>query len=247
MQAPFVLVPAGALDPGAATAPVPLPADTAAHLRRVLRLPAGAALELADGGGARAPAVLEGDAARLTGPVVHEPRPAPSLEVAQALPKGRKLDDVVRVLTELGVDRLLPVASERSVVRLSGPRADRAVERWRAVAVAACEQSRRTWLPRLDLPASVEDVATETVGATLVVAHVGGDHPLRAAMEQVADRAPERVVLAVGPEGGWTDAEVATLADAGGQVVSLGPTVLRTEHAAPALVAVAGYVLGRLG
>lgn len=248
MPVPFVLLAPGALGTGGSADAVPLPADVAKHLRTVLRLEPGAPLVLADGAGVTAPAVLLPDGARLTGPLTQEPRPEPVLHVAQGVAKGRKLDEVVRTLTELGVDRITPVAADRSVTKLEGPKRDRAVDRWRSVVRAACEQSRRAWVPRVDPPATVAALTADLDGAAAVVAHVGATGSLRATLADVtAGAQPRRVVVAVGPEGGWTPDEVDAFEAAGARVVSLGPAVLRTEHAAPALVAVVNYVLGRMG
>jgi 16S rRNA (uracil1498-N3)-methyltransferase len=211
------------------------------HLTTVLRLHPGAELELADGQGGWAAARLTEDGATLREPAVHVPRPRPELVVAQGLPKARKLDDIVRVCTELGVDALLPVAANRSVTRLSGPKADKAVERWTAVARAASEQARRVYRPDVGAIRPAAAVGGEA-GASLVVAHPGGG-PLPRLFDELATA--DRVVLAIGPEGGWSDAEVGAWEDEGARVAGLGPTVLRTEHAAAAALAALGAGLGR--
>jgi 16S rRNA (uracil1498-N3)-methyltransferase len=121
----------------------------------------------------------------------------------------------VQKLTELGVDRIIPIAAERSIVRWDEAKSARNVERWRAVARAAAMQSRRAWLPRVD------DVTT--LGALprgFALAHPDGG---RLSLETPG--------VAVGPEGGWTDDEVAGAA----ALVDLGPTTLRAETAALAV------------
>lgn len=239
--APYVHVAASLAGAGAGTE-VALDPDAAHHLGRVLRLRPGASLVVADGLGGEATAELGDGAVRLTGPVSRHPAPVPHLTVAQGLPKARKLDDVLRQLTELGVDRLVPVAAVRSVVRLDDDRADRALARWRAVARAAAEQARRAWLPEVAPVTSASSLAAGE--ADLLVAHVGAARSLPAALADRADRT-RPVVVAVGPEGGWDEGEVETLAAADGEVVGLGPTVLRTEHAAAAAAAVVAAATGR--
>jgi 16S rRNA (uracil1498-N3)-methyltransferase len=211
------------------------------HLTTVLRLRTGAELELADGQGGWAAAQLTEDGATLRAPAVHVPGPRPELVVAQGLPKARKLDAIVRVCTELGVDGILPVAASRSVTRLAGPKADRAVERWTAVARAASEQARRLRRPSVGAIRPAAAVRVEA-GESLVVAHPGGT-PLPRLFDELAPAA--RIVLAIGPEGGWSEAEVGAWADDGAGVVGLGPTVLRTEHAAAAALAALGAGMGR--
>lgn len=225
---------------------IALTADEAHHLTTVLRLSAGASVEVADGVGGHAEAVLAGRALRLRDAPRREQRREPRIVVAQALPKGRKLDEVVRQVTELGVDGIVPVAAERSVTRLTGPKAERAVARWASVARAACEQARRTFRPTiwpiLGL-SELADMAGEP-GTVLLVAHPGSPglpHHLEAA------RAAERVVVAVGPEGGFSTAEVIQLETAGARLAGLGDATLRTEHAAAAATAVLVAGLGRWG
>ena len=249
MPDPYVLLTPGALD-GLAPRDVVVPDDDAdRHLRTVLRLRPGAAVQVGDGAGTTVAGVLRDDAIELADTPVHTPRARPRLRVVHALPKGRKLDEVVRTLTELGVDRITPVSSARSVVRLEGAKADRARQRWRAVARSAVTQSRRAWLPDIDAPADLDRWLAGVDHLDGVVAHVGARASLRSVMAPFARTAGEVVelCLAVGPEGGWTDEEADALAVAGLAVVGLGPTVLRTEHAASALTAVAAYALGRFG
>lgn len=225
---------------------VPLSSDELHHLATVLRLGPGASIEVADGHGRSADAGFTGGGVALRGEPVERVRSRPAIEVAQALPKGRKLDEVVRQLTELDVDAVVPVATERSIVRLDGSKAHRAVERWRAVARAACEQSRRSDLPTIAPVASVDDLVELTCdeGTAVLVAHPGG-----AALAEHLDacRRAARVVVVVGPEGGLTDGELAVLTGAGARTLGLGPTTLRTEHAAAAATAALVCALGRWG
>lgn len=212
----------------------------ARHLRRVLRLPDGAEVEVADGVGNHAAAQLGASELILTTAAVHRPFPRPSLWVAQALPKGRKLDEVIRQVTELGADGIVVIAAGRSVTRLEEAKLPRARQRWDGVARAASEQARRPWRPRIIGPRTPSELADEP--GTLVVAHPGGA-PLP---EVVADHADgDRITVAIGPEGGWNDDEVARWNEAGAAFAGLGPTVLRTEHAAAAALAVAASGLGR--
>lgn len=243
MPDPFVLVPAGAFEGHRARERIAAPADVVHHLSRVLRLRDGAAVVVADGAGTMAAGRVVDGTIELTEDPFEVPAPTPRIHVWQALGKGRKHDEVVRVLTELGVDAVTAVTSDRTVVDLAG-KAERARARWRAVASAACEQARRPHLPQLRGPCPVADLVADLDGRPCLVAHVGraGD-PLAAAQ---AASAAEQVALAVGPEGGWTDEEVAAFVAAGATVVGLGPTVLRTEHAATVLASVVLAASGRL-
>ena len=243
MPDPYVLVPAGTFAGRGTGDRVGLPEDARHHLTRVLRLRDGADVEAADGAGVVAQARLRGDELELRASPAEVPSTKPRVHVWQALGKGRKHDEVVRVLTELGVDAITAVVSERTVVDLGGKQ-DRARGRWEAVARAACEQARRPRLPGIAGPVAVADLVADLGRRPCLVAHVGeATDPLSAAAASVGT---EEIVAAVGPEGGWTDGEVAAFRDAGATVVGLGPTVLRTEHAATVLATIVLAAAGRM-
>jgi 16S rRNA (uracil1498-N3)-methyltransferase len=222
-----------------------LTGDDARHLGLVLRAAPGSPVSLADGTGAlyqARVATVDPDAVRLAVTARFDVGlPRPSLTVVHALPKGRKLDEVVQRLTEVGVDRVVPVHSSRSQVRLAPEKAEKAVARWRAVAAAAAKQSRRV------RPLEVSEVGEWTTafadpdGAGAVFWEEGGA-PLRGLVEALD--APAAFILAIGPEGGLTRAEV----DATGlPVATLGPTILRTETAALVAASVVLALTDRLG
>ena len=210
------------------------------HLRRVLRLPDDAEVEVADGVGHHAVARLRADSLVLTGAATYLPPARPELWVAQALPKGRKLDGVLRQITELGVDGIVVVAAQHSVARAGATKLPRLQQRGEGVVRAASEQARRPRRPQVVGPRSTARLGGDL--GTLIVAQPGG-----VALPQVlADHADaERITLVIGPEGGWSDAELAAWRDDGASVAGLGPTVLRTEHAAAAALAVAAAACGR--
>lgn len=241
MPAPLVVVDAS-LDARVSGDRVDLPDAEVHHLRRVLRRSDGADLMVTDGAGCWAHAVLDRSTATLTSSSVTDPAPRPRLHVVQAIGRGRRLDDVVRVVTELGVDAVTPLVTERTEARPTGDRLARLVERLEAVARSAAQQSRRTRLPTVHRPTTVEHVDP---GALLLVAHPGATVSLpRQLASEVVD-SQGTVTVVVGPEGGFTDAEVDVLVARGGRVVGLGPTVLRTEHAAAVAVAVVAATCGR--
>jgi 16S rRNA (uracil1498-N3)-methyltransferase len=219
---------------------VVLGGDEAHHLATVLRVRPGHPVSIGDGAGTAWQAEVVSAAraevrVRLT--ERHDvPAPAPRLTVVHALPKGRKLDGVVQALTEIGVDRIVPVASARSETRLDGERAAKALRRWRAIAVAAARQSRRAWLPEV---ASLGSWTSVFAGAACgAVLWESAASPLGAVIERCSR---DDIVLGVGPEGGLTDSEVHAT---GLPAATLGPTILRTEHAA---LAAAAIVLDRAG
>lgn len=185
------------------------------HLVRVLRTRPGDPVTVSDGVGRWVPCVVRDGTGHLevAGPVsIVAPPPYP-LTVAFAPVKGDRPEWAVQKLTEIGVDRIVPVQADRSVVRWSGDRGDKQVERLRRVAREAAMQSRRCRLPEVGGIGAAVDLMGE-VGA--VVAERGGAPP-----------APTTRILLVGPEGGWSEAE----RDAARGSVDLGPNVLRAETA----------------
>lgn len=186
------------------------------HLERVLRLRAGAEITVGDGRGRWRPALL-GAELEPHGTVVSEPESRPVLTVGFAVVKGDRPDLVVRALTEVGIDRIVPLHCARSVVRWTGERREEAVERLRRVVRSAGMQSRRVWLPEVSDVHEIGDLLAD-----------GGDVALAV---PGAIEAVDRPTVLVGPEGGWTPEELA-VGDTSVVQVGLGPHVLRSETAA---------------
>jgi 16S rRNA (uracil1498-N3)-methyltransferase len=153
--------------------------------------------------------------------------------LVQALSSGERMDLTIQKAVELGVARIVPVESERCVVRLKGERAEKRVAHWRQVAISACEQCGRNRIPEVRMISPLEVwLAAEKNDALRWVLLPGAHTALRD-----LPRPQKPVELLVGPEGGLTDAEADAAQRAGYQPVRLGPRVLRTETAAPALLA----------
>ncbi len=193
--------------------------DTEHHLRKVLRLRDGESVSVTDGEGrwCLAAVVRDGDHVRLdaTTQVVSEPAPARAVTIAAAIPKGDRLDWMVQKVTELGIDRLVLLDADRSVARWKPDRVDHQLARLQRIADEALRQSRRVIRLTIEPPRPAAAVLGD-----FVVAEPGG-RSLTAGDTAVA----------VGPEGGWSDAELAVAQDC----IDLGPTILRTETAAVAV------------
>jgi len=156
------------------------------------------------------------------------PSALPRIVLATAVPKGERMDWLVEKATELGVSRLIPLKTTRSTV---DPR-DSKLDRLRGQVIAACKQSRRNEL--MEIAPVVhwsEFVASLREAAPFFVAHPGGQ-TLSQTVSQVMPAATAEVIVAIGPEGGWTDEEVALAESRGAQRISLGPQILRIETAA---------------
>jgi len=206
--------------------------DDGHHLARVRRLRPAEAVTAADGNGAwRLYVVTDVSGRRLhleaRGSIEREPELQPQLTVAFALTKGAKPEQVVRQLTELGVDRMIPLQTRRAVVRWDEARASVAVARLAGVARAAAMQCRRARVPPVDAITPLEQVAARR---GLVVADRAGEPS--AALPAAS---PAGWLLVVGPEGGFAEDERALVA--GAPRLGVGPHVLRAETAAVAAAA----------
>ncbi len=165
----------------------------------------------------------------------------PVLTVVQALPKGDRGQLAVELMTEVGVDVIVPWAAQRCVTQWHGERGERALARWRAAAREAAKQARRARFPEVTGLASTPDVIGAVRAAALAVLL---DPGAPAALSVLPLPSPGGLVAIVGPEGGLTPAEAAAMTGAGAVCVHLGPTVLRTSTAG---VVAASVMLSRAG
>lgn len=217
------------------------------HLRRVLRLRPGDHVVVSDRGGAQFAAVLvsvDSDAASAKILASIESPGVTGITLFQALLKRPKMDLVVGKATELGVAEIVPLLSQRSVVRLDGPAGGK-IERWNRIAAEASMQSGRSPAPIVAAPATVDDAASRLgeFEASVVFWEQDRCAPVAAALENVDRRS--RVAVFVGPEGGFTQAEVRLLTETGAACAGLGPLTLRSETAAIAGLAIVTHELGR--
>jgi 16S rRNA (uracil1498-N3)-methyltransferase len=218
------------------------------YLYRVLRLKAGDRFIAIDGmGGVWNACVMDGYA-QITDKIVETNELSLTVTLIAALPKGNGFDDVVRACTELGVVRILPIVSQRTLLKPS----DNKLERWRKIATEAAEQAERQIIPKIAVPTDL----TAAIAALhpksnrfLCVARGNPPHLLDCLLQKpYLDRASNsfgdrEIVVAIGSEGGWTEAEI-TEANAGGfQSVSLGKRVLRAITAPMAAISLIAGVL----
>ena len=224
---------------------VALTAEQLHYLRDVLRLLDGEPLEVFDGRGTAYRAVLQGESLRIGDKLLQEPR-ALDVVLAQALARGEKMDLVVQKATELGASRIVPLISERAVVRLDAQRGPARTQRWRRIAQEAARQCGRADVPAVDEPCSWE----------MLLALLRGEPERRALLLEAqepalrlgdAARGVSRILLAVGPEGGFSPRERESALQGGFVPVGLGSRVLRTETAGLAALAVVLHVHGELG
>lgn len=212
--------------------------DDAHHAIEVLRMRTGDSLVIVCNGTAW-DATLNDIArgrvnARLAAPRTEKGGELPiAVTVLQAIAKGAKFDEVVEKAVELGARRIVPVLCERSYAQAN----DAKIERWRRIARSAAQQSRRRYLPEVTEPTAWIDALrmSEVDRPPLVAYENAAPGSFAAAVDAIGEASS--IAIAIGPEGGLTDAEVAAAKESGCPLVSLGPTILRTETAASAMLA----------
>ena len=233
-----------------------LPRDSVDHLVKVLRLGVGARITLFNGrGGEYAASLASLERRHATATVLaHDPveRESPvSVTLMQAVARGEKMDWVLQKATELGVAAIQPIEAERSVVQLQGDRAEKRRLHWQGIVQSACEQCGRNRLPTLGSPQGLESAclayARDRPAALKLTLDPEAATPLDAAKLAAAATRGGDIAILIGPEGGWSDAEVQRAAAAGFIGVRLGPRVLRTETAALAALTAIQTICGDLG
>jgi 16S rRNA (uracil1498-N3)-methyltransferase len=236
MSLPVHLVPT--LDGVAAGDPVTVEGDEAHHAVVVRRLRVGERVALTDGAGTTALGTVSTTGRRAftveVAEVTRVDAPQPRITVVQALPKGDRGELAVEMLTEVGVHEVVPWAAARSVAVWKGERTAKSLERWRSTAREAAKQARRSWFPTVSPLASTAEVTALAAAADLAVAL---HESATVALASLDVPGSGRLLVIVGPEGGLTDEEVASLTGAGARAVRLGSEVLRTSTAGVAAVA----------
>lgn len=221
------------------------------HLVHVLRLVAGDELEVFDGRGrsfaSRVIAVERASAAVSLGPPVEASR-GRRVTLVQSLPKSEKMEWIIQKATELGAGAIAPVQSARSVVKLSGSKAEQRVQRWQTIAEEAARQSGRSDVPEIlpieQLETRIRDMATRA--RCFVLDEEEQEISLAQAFSPaLSDRSS--IALVIGPEGGFDRREIESLVQFGAIPVTLGERKLRTETASLAALAVILHLDGHLG
>ena len=217
------------------------------HAVRVLRLREGDAVTLFNGDGhdyAGQISLGKREARVLLNRVDAVSNESPlAVTLVQAIARGEKMDLILQKATELGVVKIVPVSSDRTEVRLDEDRADKRILHWQRVIESACEQCGRAQLPQIESPLPLERAARLFADGddTRLVLHPDGGETL----SRVACR--DSVAIAIGPEGGFSDRDLAVLEQARFQRITLGPRILRTETAGLATIAALQTRFGDFG
>lgn len=233
--------------PLSAPAQTALPEHIVRHIH-VLRLRVGEQITLFSGNGREyAAELLDIGKRQALCRILSERAPANEsplhITLIQAISAAERMEFTLQKSVELGVTAIQPIISERSIVRLSGERADKRQRRWQDIVISACEQSGRNSVPEVLPLLPLRDYLTQTVPADTLRLIMSLNRA-----EKLSGFSPaRRLSLMIGPEGGWTAAEETAAFEAGFQAFTLGPRVLRTETASLAAIAAMQTLWGDFG
>ena len=220
--------------------------DQARYVGRVLRLRSGDALTVFDGSGGEYPATIGTITKQELNLSVgeHISRSAESplrIRLVQGISRGERMDIVVQKATELGVQRISPVLTDFSVVKLEPGRAVKRRDHWQKIAQSACEQCRRNIVPAIDAPQSLLEWFADNTGSDKpqLILRADAREPMPA-----IDMPGSDLTILIGPEGGFSEAEYERATVAGLKAVRLGPRIMRTETAALAAISIAQATWG---
>lgn len=213
------------------------------HGAQVLRLRAGEEVTVLDGAGARLGCEVKQVSRKEIRLSVRErvqvPRGAFELTLMQAIVKGKTMETIIEKATELGVNRIVPLQTERVVSHLDSERGESKQRKWELTAIEAIKQCGSPWLPHIEASMTLKEALAGEFEIALVGSLRGGKHPRHWVAETAkkAGRQPKTGCVWIGPEGDFTDAELDAIEASGAKPVTLGPLVLRADTAAICSVA----------
>lgn len=223
------------------------------HLRNSLRIKVGETILVTDGEDRRYRTVITSITKQsMTGRVIEiiprPPRRAPSLILGQSLVKGEKMGWVIQKTTELGVQTIIPIQSQQSIVRLKADRVEAQIVRWQRIAREAAQQSEQWRVPTIARPRSLLSCVTQPSDRSLsLILTERLDRLATLSSIQLPPLLEGSILVLVGPEGGWTEEEVMSAQEAGAIPITLGTKILRAETAAILVMGILQYRLGELG
>ncbi len=222
------------------------------HCLHVLRLGTGSKVVVFNGKGEEANAEItgtEGGQVRLKALFSGKSNPLRCrITLAQAIPKGRNMELIVQKATELGVTKIVPLISERTVVQIDSKEGEVKRDKWKQVVIEAAKQCGQNWIPEVTLPVSAKTFLKDLdrYDASLIASLQGDSRSFKLVLSDLVSqlgRPLSSVLMLIGPEGDFTPAEISNAKSEGCIPVSLGPIVLRTETAAIYSLSVLAYEL----
>lgn len=227
---------------------VDITGSDARHIKDVLRLHIGDTIEVVDPKANISDIeIVDISDEKVTGKVIKSYRQEeglPEVFLFQALPKGAKMDGIVRQAVEVGIAAVFPMLAERVVVKIEPGKAAKKVDRWQKIAAEAAKQSHRSFIPEVSPILSWAEALTELEKFDQVIVFWEEERIQRPF--EVLNPNAKRTALVIGPEGGLADREVSDLKKIGAKIVSLGKSILRVETAAPVAIALVLYDLCRM-
>ncbi len=225
-----------------------LEGDEAHHCTQVVRCREGEKVVVFNGEGAEATVeIVSTGAGRVALKTISTGTATPlraRITLAQAIPKGKNMDLIIQKATELGAAEIVPIISERTIVRLEPGEAKKKQEKWQRMALEACKQCGQNFLPEVKAPVTMDDYFAKNPGAELVL--IASLQPGAVHLKEILAESPEppkSALMLIGPEGDYTPAEINSAKAFGCRPISLGPIVLRTETAAIYTLSVLAYEL----
>jgi 16S rRNA (uracil1498-N3)-methyltransferase len=164
-----------------------------------------------------------------------------SLYLAQGISRGEKMDFTIQKAVELGVKKIFPVLTERSTIKLDADRIQKRLTHWESIIVSACEQSGRNFIPKISLPESINTLHEIEAEWRFILSPNASTH-----LKTLPIQKNDRVLLLIGPEGGFSEKEILTLVQKDFIPLNLGPRILRTETAGLAAIAALQCLFGDL-
>jgi len=223
------------------------------HLRQVLRLKPGDSINVFDGSGIEyEAAILSVEKSRAIAEIKaafqSDTEPKIRVTLFQGLPKGEKMDFIIQKAVELGVHRIIPVITNRTVVKLDKKDSDRKTERWARISREAAKQCRRAYVPEVTEPVTFDEalIKAGSCDAALVLYENEEKKCLKETLKCYNINKIEDIALFVGPEGGFTYQEVENCRNFSYNIVGLGKRILRAETASISVLSIIMYEMGEM-
>ncbi len=169
-----------------------------------------------------------------------------SIELYQGLAKGSKMDTIIQKSVELGVNKVIPMMTKRSIVKLDKKSESKKIERWQKIADEAAKQSKRSFIPIVENVMDIKEVIekSDSYDLMIIAYELESTQKLK---EIIRDKEYKNIAVLIGPEGGFSEEEVSKSLESGLTTISLGKRILRTETAGVTCISILQYELGDLG